>query len=910
MANGTMDAFRVLREAETALDDVARPLTETLFQAIGGLDDKKLRTALLKVKRQVHNLRPPDAAALETIRDAAPDLGGQLDRYADLFRRTVEARSLFDDTFEAEVGDVRRRFRDLVLAEDFRKGLLLGSRTLFDATERYLRTPVRGMDAKARQIERSLMRYYSRTAAKTTPFSTFCALLPGRFQPPDDGSAAPGFTDDPGQKRSAIRLNKLLFKILVRGLLRRPAIRRHLAVELNPTMSRDDGRWVFLSEVDKLEVFQRLAPSPVVELIREILAEKHHLPLAGLVAELLEEVEASEDDVLAYVDRLLEAGFLRFLLGIREQEVDWTAPLSELLAPVRDEHAERTVDFLATVEEKNQTYANAPPEERRTLLGELSSLVTAHCESLEGEERWPSDKGVLYEDAGSSASLALDLGDLRELLIEWVDLTSPFVWNRGEQANMRHFFSSYYGPDATSVPLLRFYEDYYREHFKEHLERQRQGDASRRAAPDDQDGEEEQPEPRAPEDLSNPFGLELVGKLDAARKRLDERLRELWRADPAAEEIVLERRDLEASTAGLPTLTEPCRSTSLFVQYVPGFSAAKDALVCSSYLPGFGKYFSRFLYLLPGEVEQALVAGNERHTRADLAEICGDATLNADLHPPLLPREIGYPTTEGGHTEDQLRISDLNVEGDPERPFRLLLRHGPTGREVLPVDLGFLNPRMRPALFQLLSRLSPAGGFFLNVPQLPEEPKADATGGMVRASGATGGETPETVLYRPRVTYHGRLILARRQWTFPRSLFPERSSGETEAPYFLRIQRWREEHGLPEEVFVRIRPRPSQETSDEAKKPDPAKDDEKAETEKPKTEKPETRRLRQHVYKPQYVDFRNPLLVDLFSRMEENLENFQFVLEERLPGRDQLLAKDGERYVTEFVVQVDFPERT
>jgi hypothetical protein len=44
-----------------------------------------------------------------------------------------------------------------------------------------------------------------------------------------------------------------------------------------------------------------------------------------------------------------------------------------------------------------------------------------------------------------------------------------------------------------------------------------------------------------------------------------------------------------------------------------------------------------------------------------------------------------------------------------------------------------------------------------------------------------------------------------------------------------------------------------------------------------------------HLGKPQYVDFRNPLLVDLFSRMTENLETFQVILEERLPGRDHLI---------------------
>jgi hypothetical protein len=123
--------------------------------------------------------------------------------------------------------------------------------------------------------------------------------------------------------------------------------------------------------------------------------------------------------------------------------------------------------------------------------------------------------------------------------------------------------------------------------------------------------------------------------------------------------------------------------------------------------PGFDKYFSRFLYLRPEEVEKDLVASNRRLTRSELAEICGDASFNADLHPPLLPEEIAYPTAKGGSAREQISVSDLAVEPDPRRPFRVRLVNVTTSRTVVPVDLGFRNPRMRPLLFQMLSRPCP-----------------------------------------------------------------------------------------------------------------------------------------------------------------------------------------------------------
>jgi len=44
----------------------------------------------------------------------------------------------------------------------------------------------------------------------------------------------------------------------------------------------------------------------------------------------------------------------------------------------------------------------------------------------------------------------------------------------------------------------------------------------------------------------------------------------------------------------------------------------------------------------------------------------------------------------------------------------------------------------------------------------------------VPSPGDAGREAPGHVVHRPRVTYRGRLVLARRRWTLPQALFPGR----------------------------------------------------------------------------------------------------------------------------------------
>lgn len=54
-----------------------------------------------------------------------------------------------------------------------------------------------------------------------------------------------------------------------------------------------DGRWLFLTGLGRREVFQHLAPNPVLGLLVDVLRERSPLPMAALAETLLEEVEAS-----------------------------------------------------------------------------------------------------------------------------------------------------------------------------------------------------------------------------------------------------------------------------------------------------------------------------------------------------------------------------------------------------------------------------------------------------------------------------------------------------------------------------------------------------------------------------------------------------------------------------------------
>lgn len=887
------DGLLSLEEDMGALRD---RLVDALHDAVGTCKDRRLRGKLLRLKRDVHNLRRARVVDVEAVADVLPDSESQrLASYFELGQRHAGLQQELAAHFAQELAAARRTFQTLVKDEDFRKGLLLSSEALFAGLERYVAASPAKLGAKGRQLERGLMRYFSRMVMKTSPFATFTGLVEGGLAEEDveDGNGL----DLLGslEKRSLVRLNKSIYGVLQREVLSNATIRDALPVQLNPTLQRHDDHWHFLSGQGGRETFQRVPCNPVLELYKDILEAPGNLSRSLSLGQARQQVgalvEAPPEQLATFTETLLEIGFLRFRFGIGEQEVDWDRPLARLLDGVDDAEARSVRRFLTVLRDLGERYGAAGVEERRSLLGQATRRIARSYDSLRARRQLRADV-PFYEDAGAAARLQVApraMAGLEETLVDYIRLTSRLAWPRHDHASMRHFFDGYYSSsDAVmgpSVPLLKFYEDYYREHLKEHLKRQ---DEMLRGGPTTVPGDgTDSPEKTAAFDELNPFQLPVIDAIRTANDGLTATLRRRWAEDPTAEELVLERHELAAAVASLPESQDPCLSVSVFVQMLPG--AARDggpALLISNYLKGFGKYFSRFLGVLPPSL-QARIQDNNRHlSDAYLAEISGNSNFNANLHPPLVDHEVAYPTGESDGHAQPLWTTDLLVEPSTRDPHALVLRHGPSGRQVLPLDLGFQNPRMRPPLYQLLSSLAPACNFFMQVPDnlftLDEVVAKDPD-----------AEYPiPPVAYRPRMVYDGRLVVARRRWAVRADVFPRRGERETDLEYFSRLQRWRLEHGLPDEVFlsVRVVPVPKAKGSESV------------------SETKAHERQRDRLHKPQYIDFRNPLLVDLFGRATENLESFQVFLYERLPGREHLARHGEQHYVTESVLQVDFPQ--
>lgn len=940
-------SLQELSEINKQTESERKRIFECIYKQISIETDKQKRNQLLKIKREVFN---NNSNRKPIFQDFFINNGYQsnLNAFLDSQNEKVKKIEELKQEYFYFLTDSRHNFKKYLPDQDFQKGLLISSKKLFESQNLYYKVPVEYLNKHNEQIERGLLRYFTRMAMKATPFGSFCAIVPGNIidNKPSNGNGKPFFfSKDPQIKTGIVLLNKNIFGILSQYIKSRQEIRKWLALELNPTVITENESLRYLTSLGGKEVFQRLQYNPAIEIIVDKLNANENVVFNELVEILsvCEEIDSSHEEVEQYLDKLIQIGFIHLKLNVPEQEVEWDSRLTKTLEKIDDEHANKIVLLLKSLREKVEDYKSADIKRRALIIKELSEVINETFSFLGLASNLIDDKPIIYEDSTSDTSAFLSVdrlnGSINDLS-EFIRITNKLCYPRGQKATMRHFYNQFY-KDKNIAPLLTFYEDFYREHFKEHLEKENKIRAGYKG--DDVKGYS----------VNNPFNLKIINDIQTAQNKFANLVIDKWAQNLSADEIIINDSELKEVLMDVPDIKLSSNSLSVFVNPVlPSGEDDRIKLIVrnGSYMLGFGKYFSRFLYLFPEEEQKKIYRANNSLNRDSVAEICGDANFNANLHPQLVEWEIEYPTLESGLAESSFKTTDIVVIPDEEDENNLKLLHKPSGKFVMPVDLGFLNPMMRPPLYQLLSRFSFPSNFGLGIPQFPykqEEKKNNLENPEKENQNDVGELRPEAnnqnsnngknekIIYRPRVVFNGTIILSRKTWIIPYSMFPALLNGESDFDYFLRVNQWRINNNIPEEVFVKISPLPRnkpiaeqnvvvqkqeavnkennegdnnvivEEKSEDKTLPEEGKKEDSKKAEPAK--KPV--KFSRDYYKPQYISFSSPLLVNLFGKLTVNLENFTVTLEERYPAAEQLPVYEDKKFAAELIFQINFSEK-
>ncbi|ACU72594.1 Lantibiotic dehydratase domain protein [Catenulispora acidiphila DSM 44928] len=862
------DSVRWARETlvlERELGRAGRALSDPIGARVPAVEAEQDRRRLLALRRQAFNNQLP--GDLPGARRLAATLGGPtgeaLSAWLEDRERLEAVRRAGSSRFSEELEAGRAGLRALCGEDRLQLGLLLASPTL----DRQIGSWMRGgkQDKRSRKMERSLLSYLYRTAAKTSPFSTFTGVALGRFEL----EAGPD-TSISGVWSSHPRLNVVALARLAEAVTGNDRLRGDLPVSAasgwdadadrvrfvrrSRDAGGDDAAVSFDAARDRLFFLRR---SGALEELLGHLRGRGSVRYGELVDLLAARQDASRSEADHYLGALVQLGILQLsVLDIDVHSPDPLRAFQNALRGIERPWAEHAADLLEHPVARIEAYAAAGVDKRRALIAGVRDDLTEVLAAL-GAPEGSLPLTLFYEDVrAQDASVFCETGlwdrVAAEPLSRMARILPAFDIALPQQLTLKGFFLARHGVAGHCDDMLRLVHDFHEDIFDQYLRLT----ADRPALGPDGDPTPEENWLRLPE----------IDALDKARKAFVTGMRARWAAlPPGAPELDLGEELLDEVAACLTPLGRSYAPQSHFVQLAA--NRPEPLAVLNDSFGGLCFPFTRFTHCYDGD-EQARLSDQ---LRADLrrrqpdgavfAEItAGAATTNLNLHGRLTDYEIVCPGESSSAEGDaRIELDDLCLEHDPDDD-RLILRSRRLGREVIPLYLGYLLPMVLPEVPRTLLLLSPTSRALPDVWRgVPEGPQDDG------------------VIVRPRVRYRS-LVVSRRRWAVPADRLPARGAASPDADWFLSWQRWRTAHGLPDRVFARVR------------HPDPGAGGAWFGGDK-----------------PHYVDFDSALSLIGFEGLLQTGDHVTFA--EMLPAPEDLhVVSDRGRHVAELAVEI-IPDR-
>ncbi|HET8841762.1 MAG TPA: lantibiotic dehydratase, partial [Ktedonobacteraceae bacterium] len=803
--------------------------------------------------------------------------------WLDLWERYQQHLSLGTAILNVELREKRKQLKQIINGADFRKGILLSSTILDQATDGYLASDNLQLNREARTVERSLLEYLFRAAGKTSPFSTFTPVCIGTLE---EGETASG--DDIElelngvEKQSFTRLNMLVLSRLSAQILACKSVRHALNVRVTNGWRLRANHIEYVrrkSMVDTTDteaslsldyIQEHVIQLPIGAMLQDILeyiGDGHEEKLGILVTQLGERGGDKHAKVLVeeYLEHLLRLGFL--IVPTLQVDIHQDRPLAvyrQKLRTIAMPQTDALADSLGLVEDLVDAYANAEQTKRAHILVQIRQILQEGSLALNDTQRVPAfPKTLLYEDTTlAPRRLTVSTKQWSETFAHIQELQQilPVFDSRLPQKIMtRGYFQARYGVGQRCDDFFSF-ADMFNQEFLRLLQNdtgnQRNFDSKGKF-----------------KGRTNYFNQPELAKLNQARQTIADYMHEAYQALPAGSSELILGEDFLQTIAPLAAGTEDFLSYAFLSQFARVNN--EPLFIINQIYTGLTLLFSRFAYCFAQDERLAIIS-TLRQTLEQLqpsgaifAELKGgyDAT-NLNLHPTFTSYEIVCPGELSARpSAEQISIEDLYIQDDTETGH-LRLYSKRLGKEVIPIYLGFLTPIALPEIQQILLHFS-----YLTMSPL------DLWGG------ARVAQPDTSFTYYPRLRYKN-VVVQRATWRVQADVLPQRASGQSDTDFYLDANRWRKSIGLPARVFLTPIASASTGSNNDKKGEEPVQS-----------------------YKPLYIDFENYFSILLLeATIRKASTAFQFM--EMLPQPEQLWFRYSDQaYVSEFIFEVTHTRR-
>jgi hypothetical protein len=929
-------------------------VSEFLFKDISKINDRKRLNLLLNIKRDLFNERNFENIKISEIAVLTEKITlDKIYEYINIVKEVEKYSKEIVKKYEDELTGLREKLKELSQDRSIQNGFVFSSQSLYKNIQEYLKHT--GEYTKSiKKTEVSIIKYLTRTFAKTSPFSSFNNLGMGKLSDDMGNEFLQKNDKDEFKIKSDIRLNNSIFAYVRNCIFKLKELYINFYITANPTITIQGKNYRYLINFNNVESFQKVGINPIVEYFLSIVKENGRIKYCDFIKKVLEDemLDASEGEIDAYIYQLIELGFFEFDINISGLDTGWLEKLIEYLSSLQTESESKDIIFstlsffknLIPVFEKADIsdrleISNKACEKFKEMKKHLDGLLKPPDEKDNKKEEKAADKKddnsknidekkenekdeeikkevkriiknvqyyeydlkpetIFYEDTTVDGEFKINDLIIKDIITDFQKLLSyfsSFEMRKDEQDSMVHFFKKKYKEDDY-VNMLTFYEEYISD--KKEKKKQKEKEEKEKKEKEEREKKEKEEkkeenknenikkvdeitkeEDNNKEDKQEEIIPEIQRRIDLRKKFFDNVINILSEKNHLNNDVIEindEILDDAYKNTGMKNKIMKT-STGFFIQFFHDYNAKGEkkikAMINSSF-PGYGKMTSRFLHLFPDEFTEETCNWNEKYSKETLlAEDIDSGIMNFNLHPALMPYEISVP---GGNfvldIEKRILISELIIKYD-KNENTLQLFDNKRGKIVYAFDLGFQGYGGRSELFKFLISFTLPGLVFVY-------PLVNKIYELFKPLNLLYNGNKGEVTILPRIVYKDYIVVSRKGWIIPKTLIPFKNQTEKESEYFARIQKWRFDLGIPEEVFLRLNTNVQEgEEKNKAKK-----------------------KLSRDDRKPQYINFGNPFLVRLFEKHLDKVTD-AIRISEMLPESDGMIKIYNAKYVSEFVVQ-------
>ncbi len=439
------------------METLRLPIEDALYGIVPRIESAQ-RGAALDIRRAVHNGRfcSPTAEVRAALRAVSEDAYQLLELWLTEAQRAVEAVAETELCLEKEVNDITRPgLWTVAQRPEFLRALAHASPDLARSLSREHPKPC---GVQSNKIERSLLAYLIRAAAKTSPFGVFMHQAVFAVDPECKSDR---IVMDPAERSSRSYLNPGLRTVLHGGAYGCCGKPDHSTYIVNPTLSwnADNVGNAVVSPLivvggriwrAERQVAIRLH-ARVAEVLRDLPCEfswdtlSKRLTLQGLTPEMADRL----------AQRLFAKGFLLLAPALVDDRTSSTPTALGRLGDCSSPVAAEIRIMFKEMENKASDFSSASANCRLALVDEVAERFRKVLAAVNMEPPSPN-LSLIMEDGRFTGSYGPIGGDVTKLLNQLRSAFRDFVIVRSQYATLRQLFLTLFGSGGICTDVVGF----------------------------------------------------------------------------------------------------------------------------------------------------------------------------------------------------------------------------------------------------------------------------------------------------------------------------------------------------------------------------------------------------------------------------------------------------------------------